>query len=212
MLRWKSSLKPASGGGSTYVYGPEGFEGTGAPTGFTSTIVGSGTVDYDDTSDPGTGLQSLEVVTSGGDSYAELDLGAEYSNFTLIWQEKRIGGGSNRSWMKMSPDSGFATNASATIGNSSWNWRFSQNSSNLIPTTNNVSTTAWHYAKLEIDIASTSVTLTKSTSSDFSSPDTNTSSSFSFHSNFTGIRYLRFGGINKSHTILIDELSLEDNS
>ena len=211
MLRWKASLKPASGG-STYAYGPEGFEGTGAPTGFTSTIVGSGTVDYNDTSDPGTGLQSLEVVTSGGDSYAELDLGAEYSNFTLIWQEKRIGGGSNRSWMKMSPSSGFANNATATIGNSSWEWRFSQNSVNLIPTTDNVPATDWHYAKLEIDIASTSVTVTKSTSSDFSSPDTNTSSSFNFHSDFTGVRYLRFGGINKDHTILIDELSLEDNS
>ena len=35
---------------------------------------------------------------------------------------------------------------------------------------------------------------------------------FNFHSDFTGVRYLRFGGINKDHTILIDELSLEDNS
>jgi len=206
------ALKPASGG-STYAYGPEGFEGTGAPTGFTTTIVGAGTVDYNDTSDPGTGLQSLEVVTSGGDSYAELDLGAEYSNFTLIWQEKQSGGGSNRVWIGMSSSSGFSTNASAAIGNvDGWNWGFTQRGVDLTPTTTNVATGAWHYVKLEIDIASTSVTVSKSTSSDFSSPDTNTSSSFSFHSSFTGIRYLRFGGINRSHTILIDELSLEDNS
>jgi hypothetical protein len=146
MLRWKASLKPASGG-SAYAYGPEGFEGTGAPTGFTSTIVGSGTVDYDDTSDPGTGLQSLKVVTSGGDSYAELDLGAEYSNFTLIWQEKIIGSGQNRSWIKMSPSSAFTTNSTATIGNSSWQWCFIQNFTTFIPTTNNVSIGAWQQSQ-----------------------------------------------------------------
>ena len=202
--------KNAGGGGGTPTYGVEGFEGTGEPASWSNTIVASGTVDYDDTVDPGTGTKSLEVITSGGDSYAELDLGSVYTKFKLIYQEKITGGGSNRQWVAGS-DSGFHSSNTFTLGHvSGWSYGWSQNSATLLRTTTGVTLGSWHWVKLEVDVPNTTVTLTVSASSDFSSPDTVTATSASFNASFSGMRYLRLGGRNRSMTVWADEVSAYD--
>ena len=203
--------KNGAGGGGTPTYGVEGFEGTGEPASWSNTIVASGTVDYDDTVDPGTGTKSLEVITSGGDSYAELDLGSLYTKFKLIFQCKIASGGSNRQWIKMCPVDSFYTNGTGQIGFvNGWDWGFTNNGQDLLPTTSAVSVGAWHWIKFEVDISTSEATIMKSASSDFSSPDTVTDASFSFHAGFTGIRYLRFGAISRSMSVWIDEVSAYD--
>ena len=199
-------------GGTTYVY-EEDFEAAGTPSGFTNTIVGSGTIDYDYTTDPGSGLESLEVVTSGGDSFAELDLGAIYDNFELIFQNKRIGGGSNRTWIVLSDDSNYTSPDHIVIGNvSGWDYGFNHNFNPVTRTSTGVSTTAWHWAKLFVDIPNTTITLTISASSDFSSADVATTTSQTFGSSFGGVRYARFGGRNRDMTVLVDSITFEDLS
>lgn len=204
------ALKPAAA--TSYAY-EEDFEGTGTPTEFTNTIVGSGTIDYDYTTDPGSGSKSLEVVTSGGDSYAELDLGAIYDNFELIFQNKRTGGSSNRKWIRMSDDTNYANNDSITIGHvSGWGYGFNHNFNAIVRSTTGVSTTAWHWVKLRVDIPNTTITLTISASSDFSSPDVASDTSQTFGSNFGGVRYIQFGGVNVAMTTFVDSITLEDLS
>mgnify|MGYP003642532354 CR=1 FL=1 len=203
--------KNAGGGGGTPTYGVEGFEGTGEPASWSNTIVASGTVDYDDTVDPGTGTKSLEVITSGGDSYAALDLGSVYTKFKLIYQEKITGGGSSRQWVKGSDDAGFWHGETFSLGYvSGWSYGWSQNSAALLPTTTGVNLGLWHWVKLEVDVPNTTVTLTLSASSDFSSPDTVTTTSASFHASFSGMRYLQFGGKNRDMTVWVDEVSAYD--
>ena len=186
----------------------EDFEGTGTPTSWSKTIVGSGTVDYDDTTDPGTGSKSLEVITSGGDSYAEVDLGSVYANFKLIFQNKIASGGSNRKWIVGSASAAFASNEKFVLGFvSGWDYGWQHNSANLLRTTTGVSLGSWHWVKLEVDYANTTVTLTISASSDFSSPDVASSASASFNAGFSGLRYLRFGGMSRDMSVWVDEFS-----
>jgi len=184
----------------------EDFEGTGTPTSWSTTIAGSGTVDYDFSTLPGTGSKSLEVITSGGDSYSEVDLGSVYGKFKLVFQEKIASGGSNRQWISGTVDSTSGT--TFRIGFvSGWNYGWNHNYSSLVRSTTGVSLSDWHWVKLEVDKANTTVTLTISASSDFSSPDVATSATQSFNASFTGCRYLRFGGINRDMSVWVDEFS-----
>ena len=214
MLRWKSSLKPAAAAPptSSYVY-EEDFEGSGTPSGFTNTIVGSGTIDYDYTTDPGSGSESLEVVTSGGDSFAEVDFGAIYDNFELIFQNKVASGTSNRTWIALSDDSNYSSPEHIVIGFvSGWNYGFNHNFNPVTRSTTGVGLGSWHWAKLNVDIPNTTITLTISASSDFSSADVATTTSQTFGSSFGGVRYARFGGRNRDMTVLVDSITLEDLS
>ena len=214
MLRWKSSLKPAAAAPptSSYVY-EEDFEGSGTPSGFTNTIVGSGTIDYDYTTSPGSGSESLEVVTSGGDSFAEVDFGAIYDNFELIFQNKVASGSSNRKWIALSDDSNYANDDQIIIGFvSGWNYGFNHNFNAVTRSTTGVSLGDWHWVKLNVDIPNNTITLTISASSDFSSADVATTTSQTFGSGFAGVRYARFGGINQNMTVLVDSITLEDLS
>ncbi|MEL0119442.1 MAG: hypothetical protein VXB01_10935 [Opitutae bacterium] len=197
---------------STYVY-EEDFEGSGTPSGFTNTIVGSGTIDYDYTTDPGSGSESLEVVTSGGDSFAELDFGAIYDNFELIFQNKIASGGSNRTWIVLSDDSNYTSPDHIVIGNvSGWDYGFNHNFNAVTRSTTGVGLGSWHWAKLNVDIPNNTITLTISASSDFSSADVATTTSQTFGSSFGGVRYARFGGRNRDMTVLVDSITLEDLS
>jgi hypothetical protein len=204
------ALKPPAT--TSYVY-EEDFEGSGTPSGFTNTIVGSGTIDYDYTTDPGSGSESLEVVTSGGDSFAEVDFGAIYDNFELIFQNKVASGASNRKWIALSDDSNYANDDQIIIGFvSGWNYGFNHNFNAVTRSTTGVSLGDWHWVKLNVDIPNNTITLTISASSDFSSADVATTTSQTFGSSFGGVRYARFGGRNKDMTVLVDSITLEDLS
>jgi hypothetical protein len=186
----------------------ENFEGTGTPTSWSTTIVGSGTVDYDYTTDPGTGSKSLEVITSGGDSYSEVDLGSVYGKFELIFQNKVFSGASNRNWISGSKLSSYSTNESFSVGFvDGWNYGLLHGANKLTRSTTAVAIGDWHWVKLFVDYANTAVTLTISASSDFSSPDVASSTSFSFNAAFSGVRYLKFGGRNRSMSVWVDEFS-----
>ena len=199
-------------GGTTYLF-DESFEGTGTPTGFTNTIVGSGTIDYDYTTDPGSGSESLEVVTSGGDSFAEVDFGAIYDNFELIFQNKVASGTSNRTWIALSDDSNYSSPEHIVIGFvSGWDYGFNHNFNPVTRSTTGVGLGSWHWAKLNVDIPNNTITLTISASSDFSSADVATTTSQTFGSSFGGVRYARFGGRNRDMTVLVDSITLEDLS
>jgi hypothetical protein len=189
----------------------ENFEGTGTPTSWSTTIVGSGTVDYDYTTDPGTGSKSLEVITSGGDSYSEVDLGSVYGKFELIFQNKVFSGASNRNWISGSKLSSYSTNESFSVGFvDGWNYGLLHGANKLTRSTTAVAIGDWHWVKLFVDYANTAVTLTISASSDFSSPDVASSTSFSFNAAFSGVRYLKFGGNNRAMSVWVDEFSAYD--
>ena len=189
----------------------EDFEGTGTPTSWSTTIVGSGTVDYDHTTSPGTGSESLEVITSGGDSYSEVDLGSVYGKFELIFQNKIASGSSNRWWIAGSELSSFSSNETFNVGFvDGWNYGWLHNANKLTRSTTGVSLGSWHWVKLYVDYANTTVTLTVSASSDFSSPDVASSTSIGFNAAFSGVRYLRFGGISRDMSVWVDEFSAYD--
>lgn len=195
------------------VYGPEGFEGTGTPTGWINNVGSGGSISYDDTSDPGTGSKSLKVLGNNG-TYATLDLGSVYSNCSIILQEKHTVSSSIYPHQMVF----FATDTNNAVylrkGASGGSFQVvTLGGATLTPTSDNVSVTDWHYIKVDINVSSTTLTLTKSTSSNFTSPDTGTSSSFSYQTGFTGVRYILVGNfLNLGTEILFDELSVIDNS
>jgi hypothetical protein len=190
----------------------EGFEGVGEPAGWSNTIVSAGTVDYDYTTEAMEGSKALEIVTSGGDTYAEVDLGVEYADCVFTFAFKVVGSGSNRSYAAFLDATHSNNNQTDSLGFgnvSSWSRGVDHNTNN-IQLLFSGTVNAFHYMRVEVRTTTNVIKIARSNDENFPTSGTNYAEDLAagFNAAFTGVRYLRFGGESDAATVLIDDVKV----
>lgn len=203
------ALKPASG--TTYLF-DENFEGTGTPAGFTNSISGSGTIDYDHTTNVLEGSKSLHVY-SDSNTYAYLDLGLEYDHIVAVFGYYNVSV-SNRTDVAFC-DGDLSRNAynSLKYGSvSSFDKGINHDfSAVLLTLTGTINT--FHYVRVEIDKTNGVVKIARSNDkTSFPTSGTNYAEDLTaaFDSRYGGTRYILFGFQNSTKNSYYDDIEVTE--
>ena len=191
----------------------ENFEGTGTPVGFTNSIAGSGTVDFDATTYTIEGSKSLHVY-SDSDTYSYVDLGGEYDHIVATFGYRNSAypdSLSNRQdvhFMDNSLDRG--SRGSVQVGAVSGNTFGITHSYGSINIQLTGSINTFHYVRVEINRSGGIVKIARSNDKTFPTSGTNYAEDLtaSFHSSFTGTRYISFGAYNLTRNRYYDDIEV----
>lgn len=180
----------------------ESFEGTGTPVGFTNSISGSGTVDFDNTTYALDGSQSLKVY-SDSDTFTYVDLGHDYDHMVAIFGYRNSAypdSLSNRQDVFFIDSTGTRTvNNYLAYGAVSGNTNGIIHGYSAIVLTLTGTVNTFHYVRVEIDRSGGVVKIARSNDkTSFPTSGTNYAEDLtaSFSANFSGTRYIGFGALN----------------
>lgn len=198
-------------GGTTYLF-DESFEGTGTPTGFTNSISGSGTIDYDHTTNVLEGSKSLHIY-SDSDTYAYLDLGSEYDHIVAVFGYYNTSA-SNRTDVSFC-NSALTRNATNSLkfGSVSAYTKGVAHSYGSISLTFTGSINTFHYVRVELDVSGGVVKIARSNDkTSFPTSGTNYAEDLtaSFNSSYSGTQYIVFGFQSKVLNSYYDDIEITE--
>lgn len=192
----------------------ESFEGTGTPVGFTNSISGSGTVDFDNTTYALDGSQSLKVY-SNSDTFTYADLGQDYDHIVAIFGYRNSpypDSMSNRQDVFFMDSTGtrgvFDCFAYGAVSGNTNGIKHGYGNVGLT-LTGTVDT--FHYVRVEIDRSAEVVKIARSNDkTSFPTSGTNYAEDLtaSINSAFTGTRYIGFGALNLTVNRHFDDLEV----
>ena len=191
----------------------ENFEGTGTPTDWTTSISGSGTVNFDATTYTLEGSKSLSVYSHSG-TYAYVDLGAEYDHIVATFGYRNSpypNSLSNRQDVHFMDNSlSRGATGSLQLGGVSGNTFGIAHSYGSIKITLSGSINTFHYVRVEINRSGGILKIARSNDKTFPTSGTNYAEDLtaSFNGGFTATRYISFGGSNSSVTRYYDDLEV----
>ena len=188
----------------------ETFEGTGAPAGFANSISGSGTIDYDHTTNVLEGSKSLHVY-SDSDTYSYLDLGSEYDHIVAVFGYYSVGA-SNRTDVTFC-DSALTRDAYNAIkfGSVSAYVKGIAHAYNNIFLTLTGTVNTFHYVRVELDKSGGVVKIARSNDkTSFPTSGTNYAEDLtaSFNSQYGGTQYIVFGFQNRVDNSYYDDIEV----
>lgn len=192
----------------------ESFEGTGTPVGFTNSISGSGTVDFDNTTYALDGSQSLKVY-SDSDTFTYVDLGHDYDHMVAIFGYRNSAypdSLSNRQDVFFIDSTGTRTvNNYVSYGSVSGNTNGVTHGYGAFTLTLTGTVNTFHYVRVEIDRSGGVVKIARSNDkTSFPTSGTNYAEDLtaSFSANFSGTRYIGFGALNLTVNRHFDDLEV----
>jgi len=187
----------------------ENFEGTGTPVGFTNVIAGSGTISFDETTEVLEGSESLKVY-SDSNTYTYVDLNYEYDHIVAIFGYKTDAMSNRQDVVFLDDELDFTSNQCLPFGSVSGYTKGIAHSYGSILLTLTGTVNDFHYVRVEINRSGGVVKIARSNDKTFPTSGTNYAedTSASFHSGFSGTRYIAFGAKSTVKNSWYDDLEV----
>ena len=187
----------------------ENFEGTGTTVGFTNSITGSGTVDFDATTYTLEGSKSLHVY-SESDTYTYVDLNAQYDHVVAIFGYNITAMSNRQDVFFLDNDLAVSSNGSLQFGSISGYTKGISHNYGSISLTMTGTINNFHYVRVEINRSGGIVKIARSNDKTFPTSGTNYAEDLtaSFHSGYAGTRAIRFGAVNQTKDTYYDDIEV----